>query len=211
MEIKELLKSEYKWLTRCTKALTCVKVFKLNNLEMAENVDLTSIEGKDLERRLYFRYQISEINKIINKNLVSNLNSAGVNIDDYIKTYWDQIIEGFASIDENFNKAKFYKTFLSDKTSKLYRRFVDCLSIDTMKDYARYLNFYLSSLRILGHKGAVDNATSSVVNSGVNKIVFADSVLPKKWADINKMIRQLKEQNKIICGNKFDEDEKSSQ
>ena len=190
MELREILKKEHSFLKRCDRALTNVKVFRLSNLEQRVTIDLTNKENKDLEQRLYLRQKISTLNKKVNQNLVGMLNNAGYNVEDYMKELWNQIIKGFASLADNYNKVEFSKKFLSDKNSPLYRRFPDSLTLQTMESYIKYLKLYLYDFYYLGHKSSIEKARATLSAQNV-KIVHSDTLLPKNWSDLYKLIKEL--------------------
>lgn len=190
MELREILKKEHSFLKRCDRALTNVKVFRLSNLEQSVTIDLTNKENKDLEQRLYLRQKISTLNKKVNQSLVGMLSNAGYNVEDYMKGLWNQIIKGFASLADNYNKAEFSRKFLSDKNSPLYRRFPDSLTLQTMESYIKYLKLYLYDFYYLGHKSSIEKARATLSSQNV-KIVHSDTLLPKNWSDLYKLIKEL--------------------
>lgn len=196
MELKEILKNEERWLKRCRRMLGNVKILYMPNLEKTVSIDLTDPKFKDIEKRLNLRYKISETNKLINKSLVERLQKAGYDVNEYLKTYWNKIIEGFASLDENFDKWVFYKKFLVDRESKLYRRFPDSITAETMELYLKYLRNYALNIKMYGNKVAIERAKLAVESDDFF-IKYADSVLPKNWSDICKQIRQLKERERL--------------
>ena len=190
MEIQEILKNEEKWLRRCTRVLTSVKMIYINNPEEVAFVDLTDSKSKEITDRLLLRSKIGNVNKEINSVIVSRLNSMGLNVNEYISRFWSQINSGFASIDKRYDKANFNATFLSNKTSKLYRRFPDALTAKTMKDYLMYLREYVAFLRETGHKSAVERARAVASASGCT-VDYAEKLLPKNWSEICKILKVL--------------------
>ena len=118
------------------------------------------------------------------------LNNAGYNVEDYMKELWNQIIKGFASLADNYNKVEFSKKFLSDKNSPLYRRFPDSLTLQTMESYIKYLKLYLYDFYYLGHKSSIEKARATLSAQNV-KIVHSDTLLPKNWSDLCKLIKEL--------------------
>ena len=190
MNLKEILKSEEKWLKRCTRMLTNVKLHYINNLDEIFYADLTDPKFKEIEKRLVLRSKISEANKQINSIIVSKLSSLGLEVGDYISRYWSQINDGFASVDSRYNKESFYTTFLSDRNSKLYRRFPDTLTAKSMKDYLMYLREYIEYVQAANHRSAIEKAKAEAAASGAT-VDYADSLLPKNWSDICKQIKTL--------------------
>ena len=206
MELKEILKNEEKWLKRCTRMLTNVKLRYINNLDEIFYVDLTDPKFKEVEKRLLLRSKISEANKQINSIIVSRLNNVGLEVGDYISTYWSQINDGFASVDSRYNKASFYATFLSDRNSKLYRRFPDTLTTKSMKDYLMYLREYIEFVQETSHRSAIERAKAEAIANGAT-VDYADSLLPKNWSDICKQIKTLNDRAALTEEKQSQEDE----
>ena len=206
MELKEILKNEEKWLKRCTRMLTNVKLRYINNLDEIFYVDLTDPKFKEVEKRLLLRSKISEANKQINSIIVSRLNNMGLEVVDYISTYWSQINDGFASVDSRYNKASFYATFLSDRNSKLYRRFPDTLTAKSMKDYLMYLREYIEFVQETSHRSAIERAKAEAIANGAT-VDYADSLLPKNWSDICKQIKTLNDRAALTEEKQSQEDE----
>ncbi|MCI8555319.1 MAG: hypothetical protein HFI85_01960 [Clostridia bacterium] len=199
MEIREILKQEKKQLKRCEHVLTNAKVLYWKNDYKIEKADLTIEENEELVNRIILRHKIGELNKAINGALVQRLQKATLDPKPYMKNYWNEIIEGFANTKNAYTTpTAFQETFLTDKNSKLYRKFPDCLAEGCMQDYIKYLKYYLNSLRQYGHKVAIEKTKSRFANDESMKAYYKQPALPENWADIYKQIQFLKNREKLF-------------
>lgn len=199
MEIKALLKLEKKYLKHCDYVLTNAKVLYWKKDFKTEKVDLTNDDNQDLVNRIILRNQISEINKSINHFLVDRLKKANLEIKPYIKNYWNEIIEGFGYTKNNYSNPKsFHETFLNNKDSLLYRKFPDCLTAESMRNYIVYLKYYLNNLKRFGHKDALLAAKQYFAEDERIKAYYQEPALPDNWADIYKQIKFLKSREHLL-------------
>ena len=209
MEIKALKKKKKRYLKHCEYVLTNAKVFYWKSSKTENKIDLTSEDNKDLIERIILRQKIGEINKCINGCLASRLQKAAIDPKPYMKNYWNEIIEGFACTKNKYlTPTSFQETFLTSKESSLYRRFPDCLTAETMKNYIIYLKYYLNSLQEYGHKVAIEKTMSNFANDERMKAYYQEPALPNNWPDIYKQIKSLKTREKLLV-EKADEEESS--
>ena len=136
MELKAILKKERQRLKRCENLLKNAKVMYWKKGADIKTIDLYDEKNSDIVARIEERHKIRQVNKAINHYLVERLKSQGIEVEPYMKNYWDEIVEGFATLHNTYKtENSFQKAFLYDKNSHLYRRFQDCISLDSMKNY----------------------------------------------------------------------------
>ena len=193
MELKAILKKERQRLKRCENLLKNAKVMYWKKGADIKTIDLYDEKNSDIVARIEERHKIRQVNKAINHYLVERLKSQGIEVEPYMKNYWDEIVEGFATLHNTYKtENSFQKAFLYDKNSHLYRRFQDCISLDSMKNYLAYLKFYLTNLEKMGHKEAL-SLTKSLFEKYPNvKVKYVEPALPQNWADIYEQIQFLK-------------------
>ncbi len=193
MELKAILKKERQRLKRCENLLKNAKVMYWKKGADIKTIDLYDENNSDIVARIEERHKIRQVNKAINHYLVERLKSQGIEVEPYMKNYWDEIVEGFATLHNTYKtENSFQKAFLYDKNSHLYRRFQDCISLDSMKNYLAYLKVYLTNLEKMGHKEAL-SLTKSLFEKYPNvKVKYVEPALPLNWADIYEQIQFLK-------------------
>ena len=193
MELKAILKKERQRLKRCENLLKNAKVMYWKKGADIKTIDLYDEKNSDIVARIEERHKIRQVNKAINHYLVERLKSQGIEVEPYMKNYWDEIVEGFATLHNTYKtENSFQKAFLYDKNSHLYRRFQDCISLDSMKNYLAYLKVYLTNLEKMGHKEAL-SLTKSLFEKYPNvKVKYVEPALPLNWADIYEQIQFLK-------------------
>lgn len=193
MELKAILKKERQRLKRCENLLKNAKVMYWKKGADIKTIDLYDEKNSDIVARIEERHKIRQVNKAINHYLVERLKSQGIEVEPYMKNYWNEIVEGFATLHNTYKtENSFQKAFLYDKNSHLYRRFQDCISLDSMKNYLAYLKVYLTNLEKMGHKEAL-SLTKSLFEKYPNvKVKYVEPALPLNWADIYEQIQFLK-------------------
>ena len=193
MELKAILKKERQRLKRCENLLKNAKVMYWKKGADIKTIDLYEEKNSDIVARIEERHKIRQVNKAINHYLVERLKSQGIEVEPYMKNYWNEIVEGFATLHNTYKtENSFQKAFLYDKNSHLYRRFQDCISLDSMKNYLAYLKVYLTNLEKMGHKEAL-SLTKSLFEKYPNvKVKYVEPALPLNWADIYEQIQFLK-------------------
>lgn len=209
MEIKAILKLEKKYLKHCDYVLTNAKVLYWKKDLKTEKVDLTHEDNKDLVNRILLRNNISDINKAINHYLVERLRKANLEVKTYIKNYWNEIIEGFGYTKNKYsNQNSFHNTFLTNKDSALYRKFPDCLTAESMKNYIIYLRYYLNNLKSVGHKEAIEITKKHFAEDERIKAYYQEPALPDNWSEIYKQIQFLKSRERLLGVDSEDESDK---
>ncbi len=202
MELKALLKLEKKYLKRCERILTNAKVLYWKGNFNIKNIDLTSEENSELVNRIMLRHQISLLNKSINHFLVKHLKFADLDPSTYMKNYWNEIIEGFGNIRNKYTSPKsFQYTFLTNKSSPLYRRFADCLTSESMENYIIYLKFYLNNLKESGHANAMKETLECFADDNRMRACYAEPALPENWSDIYEQIKSLNSREHLLVEN----------
>lgn len=193
MELKAILKKERQRLKRCENLLKNAKVMYWKKGADIKTIDLYDEKNSDIVARIEERHKIRQVNKAINHYLVERLKNQSIEVEPYMKNYWDEIVEGFATLHNTYKtENSFQKAFLYDKNSHLYRRFQDCISLDSMKNYLAYLKVYLTNLEKMGHKEAL-SLTKSLFEKYPNvKVKYVEPALPLNWADIYEQIQFLK-------------------
>ena len=193
MELKAILKKERQRLKRCENLLKNAKVMYWKKGADIKIIDLYDEKNSDIVARIEERHKIRQVNKAINHYLVERLKSQGIEVEPYMKNYWDEIVEGFATLHNTYKtENSFQKAFLYDKNSHLYRRFQDCISLDSMKNYLAYLKVYLTNLEKMEHKEAL-SLTKALFEKYPNvKVKYVEPALPLNWADIYEQIQFLK-------------------
>lgn len=193
MELKAILKKERQRLKRCENLLKNAKVMYWKKGADIKTIDLYDEKNSDIVARIEERHKIRQVNKAINHYLVERLKSQGIEVEPYMKNYWNEIVEGFATLHNTYKtENSFQKAFLYDKNSHLYRRFQDCISLDSMKNYLAYLKVYLTNLEKMGHKEAL-SLTKALFEKYPNvKVKYVEPALPLNWADIYEQIQFLK-------------------
>ncbi len=193
MELKAILKKEKQKLNRCEVLLKYVKVMYWKKGADIKTIDLYDEKNSDIVARIEERHKIRQVNKAINHNLVKQLKNQGKDAEPYMKNYWDEIVEGFAMLHNTYKtESSFQKTFLYDKNSHLYRRFQDCISLDSMKYYLAYLKVYLTNLEKMWHKEALSRTKSLFEKYPNIKVKYVEPALPINWANIYEQIKFLK-------------------
>ena len=193
MELKAILKKERQRLKRCENLLKNAKVMYWKKGADIKTIDLYDEKNSDIVARIEERHKIRQVNKAINHYLVERLKSQGIEVEPYMKNYWNEIVEGFATLHNTYKtENSFQKAFLYDKNSHLYRRFQDCISLDSMKNYLAYLKVYLSNLQKIGHKDALAQTKSLFEKYPNVKVKYVEPALPLNWADIYEQIQFLK-------------------
>lgn len=92
----------------------------------------------------------------------------------------------------------FQKAFLYDKQSHLYRRFQDCISLDSMKNYLTYLKVYLSALENVGHKEALTLVKTRFEKYPNMRVKYVEPAIPLNWAEIYEQIQFLKSKDNDV-------------
>ena len=193
MELKAILKKERQRLKRCENLLKNAKVMYWKKGADIKTIDLYDEKNSDIVARIEERHKIRQVNKAINHYLVERLKSQGIEVEPYMKNYWNEIVEGFATLHNTYKtENSFQKAFLYDKNSHLYRRFQDCISLDSMKNYLAYLKVYLTNLEKMGHKEALSLTKSLFEKYSNVKVKYVEPALPLNWADIYEQIQFLK-------------------
>ncbi len=193
MELKSILKKERQKLKRCENLLKNAKVLYWKKGATIKIIDLYDEKNEDIIKRIEVRHKIRQINKAINHYLVEKLRSKNLDIERYMKNYWDEIVEGFATLHNTYkSENSFQKAFLYDKQSHLYRRFQDCISLDSMKNYLSYLETYLQLLKDMGHEQSLEKTKQIFSKKANMSVKYVEPALPLNWADIYEQIQFLK-------------------
>ena len=194
MNIKEYIKDATRVLKRCERWLAekNITVLYWQGTLVENKINLSDDKNKDIVSRIELRSDIRDLNKKINGFLASRLQAAGYEPKPYLKRYWDEIISGFAAKEFKMDR-NLQNMFLEDKTSPLYRKFPNCLSVNTMNYYISYLNYYLQILSTNGHKVALELASKSFLNDKNITVEFAQPALPENWDKIYEQMQILKE------------------
>lgn len=196
MDIKAYLKDATKVLKRCERWLAekNITVLYWQDNFIKDKINLSDDKNRDFVTRIELRNDIRSLNKKINGYLVTRLKAGGYEVEPYLKGYWNDIIKGFAFKNKTFRENKIFQNmFLEDKTSPLYRKFPNCLSVNTMNYYISYLNYYLQILSTNGHKAALELASKSFLNDKNITVEFAQPALPENWDKIYEQMQILKE------------------
>ena len=193
MELKAILKKERQRLRRCESLLKNAKVMYWKKGADFRTINLYDEKNSDIIARIEVRHKIRQINKAINHVLVEHLKSQNIEVEPYMKNYWNDIVETFATLHNTYKtETSFQKAFLYDKQSHLYRRFQDCISLDSMKNYLSYLNIYLQNLEKMGHKQAISKTKELFEKYPNVRVKYVEPALPLNWADIYEQIQFLK-------------------
>ena len=193
MELKSILKQEIQKLKRCERLLKNVKVLYWKKENAVHTIDLYDKNNEDMITRIELRHQIRKINKQINFCLIEKLKSQNIDPKPYMKNYWNEIVQGFALAHNKYKtEDSFQKAYLYDKNSKLYRRFQDCITAGTMRNYIIYLRNYLDYLSTMRHEEALSQAKKELEKDKTNYVKYQEPALPLNWADIYEQIKYLK-------------------
>lgn len=92
MELKAILKKERQRLRRCERLLKNAKVMYWKKGAEIKTIDLYDERNSDIVARIEVRHKIRQVNKAINHILVKRLKSQDVDIEPFMKNYWDEIV-----------------------------------------------------------------------------------------------------------------------
>ena len=106
------------------------------------------------------------------------------------------------------NQNSFHNTFLTNKDSALYRKFPDCLTAESMKNYIIYLRYYLNNLKSVGHREAIEITKKHFAEDERIKAYYQEPALPDNWSEIYKQIQFLKSRERLLGVDSEDESDK---
>ena len=193
MEINELIKSAQKKLKRLETYFNKeFSVLYFVGVYNKEKINLRNSDNSELLKRIELRSQIRDLNKQINGFLVKKLRDGGYDESKYLKAYWNDIIKNFLIVNNQKNIPEFERIFLNDVNSPLYRKFPNCISCETMKNYIEYLDCYARFFVLEGHRKTIED-TQNYFKNAFSNFEIVEPALPENWDRIYLKLQQLKE------------------